>query len=213
MALPTNAQVGAPLDAAESKFRAFIAPAAFAGLRLGETAGVQIGDIDFLRRTLAVSRQVQREDGGGIEIRPPKYGSERAVYLHDGLVQLLAGHVECHRPGTDPTRWLFEGLPGDPPHQNTVGYWWRKAQATAGITGMKTHDLRHYFASGLTAAGCDVVTVQRALGHAKATTTLNTYAHLWPTAEDRTRTAAAEPMASVLSAAAAHADTVRTKSG
>ncbi len=23
-----------------------------------------------------------------------------------------------------------------------------------------------------------------ALGHAKATTTLNTYAHLWPTAED-----------------------------
>jgi integrase len=35
-----------------------------------------------------------------------------------------------------------------------------------------------------------VVTVQRALGHAKATTTLNTYAHLWPTAEDRTRQAA-----------------------
>ena len=27
-------------------------------------------------------------------------------------------------------------------------------------------------------------------GHAKATTTLNTYAHLWPTAEDRTRKAA-----------------------
>ena len=44
-------------------------------------------------------------------------------------------------------------------------------------------------ASGPIAAGCDVVTVQRALGHAKATTTLNTYAHLWPTAEDRTRAA------------------------
>jgi integrase len=40
------------------------------------------------------------------------------------------------------------------------------------------------------------VTVQRALGHAKATTTLNTYAHLWPTAEDRTRAAAADLMAS-----------------
>lgn len=36
-----------------------------------------------------------------------------------------------------------------------------------------------------------MVTVQRALGHAKATTTLDTYSHLWPTAEDRTRAAAA----------------------
>jgi hypothetical protein len=34
------------------------------------------------------------------------------------------------------------------------------------------HDLRHFYASGLIAAGCAVVTVQRALGHAKATTTL-----------------------------------------
>jgi hypothetical protein len=40
--------------------------------------------------------------------------------------------------------------------------------------------------------GCDVVTVQRAPGHAGATTTLKTYSHLWPTAEDRTRRAAAE---------------------
>lgn len=39
-----------------------------------------------------------------------------------------------------------------------------------------------------------MVTVQRALGHSKPTTTLNTYAHLWPTAEDRTRKAAQRPM-------------------
>ena len=69
------------------------------------------------------------------------------------------------------------------------------------------HDLRHFYASGLIAAGCDVVTVQRALGHAKATTTLNTYAHLWPTAEDRTRTAAQSMLTTVL---AIPADSVRT---
>jgi transposase len=40
------------------------------------------------------------------------------------------------------------------------------------------------------AQGCDVVTVQRALGHAPANTTLSTRAHLWPDAEDRTRGAA-----------------------
>ena len=41
------------------------------------------------------------------------------------------------------------------------------------------------------ASGSDVVAVQRALGHAKPTTTLTTYAHLWPTTEDRVRDAAA----------------------
>ncbi len=67
-----------------------------------------------------------------------------------------------------------------------------------GLSGIKLHDLRHFYASGLIAAGCDVVTVQRALGHAKATTTLNTYAHLWPTAEDRTRRAAESIMSASL---------------
>jgi len=66
--------------------------------------------------------------------------------------------------------------------------------------------LRHFYASGLIAAGCDVVTVQHALGHASATVTLTTYAHLWPTAEDRTRAAAASMLAETLSAA----DSVRT---
>jgi integrase len=58
--------------------------------------------------------------------------------------------------------------------------------SAAGLTGLRLHDLRHCFASGLIASGCDVVTVQRALGHASATTTLNTYGRLWLDAEDRT---------------------------
>lgn len=64
--------------------------------------------------------------------------------------------------------------------------------------GVHLHDLRHFYASALVAAGCDVVTVQRALGHSSARITLNTYSHLWPTAEDRTRTAATDLMREVL---------------
>jgi integrase len=208
MVLPTAEQVAALLQAVDGPYRAFVALAAFAGLRLGEAAGVQVGDIDFLRRRLAVTRQVQRAPGGVVEIRPPKYQSERVVYLADDLVKLIAAHVAEHRPGTSSHRWMFEASPGQPPHQNTVGYFWRKSCRRVGVTGVTLHDLRHYYASGLIAAGCDVVTVQRALGHAKATTTLNTYAHLWRTAEDRTRTAAQ----SMLSAALAiPADSVRTE--
>ena len=82
-----------------------------------------------------------------------------------------------------------------PPHQNTVGYRWRTTRQRADV---RMHDLRHFYASGLIASGCDVVAVQRALGHAKPTTTLTTYAHLWPTTEDRVRDAAARLVAEVV---------------
>jgi integrase len=208
MSLPTVEEVRRLREAADPTFRAFVALAAFAGLRLGEIAGLQVRDIDFLRRQLTVARQVQRERGGSVEVRAPKYGSERMIYLPDDLITLLSQHVRDHRPGDDPARWMFPGDEGNPLHQNSAGYWWRRARDAAKVPGVKLHDLRHFYASGLIAAGCDVVTVQRALGHAKATTTLNTYAHLWPTAEDRTRSAAASLMASVSAAA----DSVRTGS-
>ncbi len=67
---------------------------------------------------------------------------------------------------------------------------------------MKLHELRHFFASGLIASGCDVVTVQRALGHADATTTLNTHSRRWPTAEERTRKAAEAMLTEALAPAA-----------
>jgi integrase len=196
MVLPTPVQVRALIDAADDHFRTFAALAAFAGLRLGEAAAVQLGDVDFLRRTLQVTRQVQRGPGGTVVITPPKYGSERPVFLADGLVELLSVHVSGI-PDT-PLGWLFVGEGEDPPHQNTVGYRWRRTCRAAGVQGVTLHDLRHFYASGLIAQGCDVVTVQRALGHAKATTTLNTYSHLWPTAEDRTRKAADSLIAETL---------------
>jgi integrase len=77
-----------------------------------------------------------------------------------------------------------------PAHQNTVGHAWRQAKAKAGVDGFRLHDLRHFYASGLIAAGCDISTVQYALGHSSPTVTLRTYTHLWPKAEDRTRAAA-----------------------
>jgi integrase len=152
---------------------------------------------------------VQRADRAGVEIRAPKYGSERTVYLADDLLLVLAHHIKTYCPGTDPERWLFEGDKGNPPHQNTVGYWWRKARRRAGVEGVKLHDLRHFYASGLIAQGCDVVTVQRALGHHSATVTLKTYAHLWPSAEDRTRNATAAMLTETLGAA----DWLRTDEG
>lgn len=188
MVIPTPAQVGAILAAADPYQRPMWALGAFAGLRLGEASAVQVADVDFLRRSLRVQRQVQRGPGG-LEVRAPKYGSERVVYLPDGLLELLARHVEEWGTGTG--GWLVMASGGGPVPPSTAHTWWTSTLDRAGAQGLTTHSLRHFYASGLIAEGCDVVTVQRALGHSSPSTTLNTYSHLWPTAEDRTRAAAA----------------------
>jgi site-specific recombinase XerD len=59
---------------------------------------------------------------------------------------------------------LFVGSGNRPPHKDWVGWRWRKTVAAAGFSGIKLHNLRHFYASGLIASGCDVVTMQRALG-------------------------------------------------
>jgi integrase len=190
MAIPRADQVRAWLDSAPLQYRALVALCAFAGLRLGEAAALKVGDVDFLRREIAVRRQVQRENGGGVEIRLPKYGSERTIAAAAGLLEILAEHVAlCQLQGI-PDAWLFYGENGHPAHQNTIGHAWRKAKLAADVGDFRLHDLRHFYASGLIAAGCDIATVQHALGHASPTVTLATYTHLWPKAEDRTRAAA-----------------------
>jgi integrase len=70
--------------------------------------------------------------------------------------------------------------------------------------GFRFHDLRHYLASLLIAAGADVKVVQMRLRHASATTTLNTYAHMWPDADESTRAAVDKVLT-------ARADSLRTK--
>jgi len=196
MTIPSAQQVAAILDAAEEYHRPLWALAAFAGLRLGEASAVQVGDVDFLRKRILVQRQVQRgARGTGLEVRPPKYGSERVVYAADGLLELLARHLEVFGAGTG--GWLVMAPSGGPLPPSTANGWWTAACDAAGVR-VNLHSLRHFFASGLIAAGCDVVTVQRALGHSSATTTLSVYAHLWPSAEDRTRAAAAGLVADVL---------------
>ena len=61
---------------------------------------------------------------------------------------------------------------------------------SAGVPeGTGFHALRHFYASLLIRHGESVKTVQARLGHASAVETLNTYSHLWPDSDDRTREA------------------------
>jgi hypothetical protein len=59
----------------------------------------------------------------------------------------------------------------------------------AGVPGVGFHQLRHFYASLLIRHDESVKTVQLRFGHASAVETLNTYSHLWPDSDDRTREA------------------------
>lgn len=205
MVIPTTEQVGRVLHHAPEQFAAFVAVCAFGGLRLGEAAGLRVSDVDFMRGEVHVRRQAQLVTGGGVDLRAPKCGSERTVYIPTDLVAILSEHVRVQVPGDDSERWMFPGNGNDPIHQNSAHYLWTRTRGKAGVK-FRLHDLRHFYASGLIAAGCDPVTVQRALGHGSASLTLNTYSHLWPKAEDRTRNAAAHMLNEELTA-----DRVRTQ--
>ncbi|RBY90011.1 site-specific integrase [Blastococcus sp. TF02A-26] len=197
MTIPDVEEVGRALDVAPTWFRPFIAVCAFAGLRLGEAAGLRVQDVDFLRRTISVRHQLQGETNSSTELVAPKFGSERVVYIPGELVTLLADHVR--RTGAQQEDWLVAN--GRLPlNRNSAGHQWRQIRKAGELDGYTLHDLRHFYASGLIASGCDVVTVQRALGHSSATITLGVYSHLWPTAEDRTRSAAGDLMAAALGA-------------
>ena len=62
---------------------------------------LQAGDFDLRARQTPVRRQVQREVAAGVEIRPPKYGSERTVHLADGLVDDRQGAPDTRCPARD----------------------------------------------------------------------------------------------------------------
>jgi integrase len=60
---------------------------------------------------------------------------------------------------------------------------WYPARKTAGLAGLRVHDLRHAHASWLLAGGADLQVVKERLGHASIVTT-ERYLHSLPTADE-----------------------------
>lgn len=85
---------------------------------------------------------------------------------------------------------MFTTVQGRPVARNRWADAYRLACAEVGLEGRtRTHDLRHVAASSLIASGLSVAAVQAVLGHASPAETLEVYTHLWPSDEERTRSA------------------------
>lgn len=186
---PTTEAVRALADAVPDRYRALVVLAAGTGLRQGEAFGLTLDRVDFLRRTLTVDRQLVLLPGRAPFHAPPKTSaSHRTIPLPQVVAEALAEHLRAFP--VEPGGLLFTTPAGEPLRRTAFSASvWRPAVKRAGLAGVVFHELRHYYASLLIRHGESVKVVQARLGHATAAETLDTYSHLWPDSEDRTREA------------------------
>lgn len=183
---PTIEAVHAFRDSLPEAYRAAAMLLAGAGPRIGELLGLDVPDVDFLRRAVKIDRQ-RRQDGTIGPLKSKK--ARRVVPIGQITVDALAAHLAARREaeGVDEiTGPLFVDELGQP----LIYRRWRtvaEAAARAAKVDLTAHDLRHFYASALIAGGASVKQVQERMGHASPVITLEVYGHLWPGDDDRTR--------------------------
>jgi integrase len=157
------------------------------GMRRGELLALQWSNVDLETAMLKVEHSLE-ETKAGLRLKSPKTKhGRRAISLPASAVEALRGHRAAQR-----TDRLALGLgretPGTPVFGTAGGAFsspdnlsrdWRRLVKSHVLPQVKFHALRHSHASALIAAGLDVVTVSRRLGHSSPTVTLTTYAHLF----------------------------------
>jgi integrase len=154
------------------------------GLRSGELAGLQWGDLDENGKLLTVRRGIVRG-----KINPTKSGKIRKVDVSDALMSAL---FELRRTRKESllaegknelpsTNWIFQNEDGGfPDMKNLKDRHFHKCLEKAGLRRIRFHDLRHTFASLLIQNGEPLAYIKDQLGHASIKMTVDVYGHLVP---------------------------------
>jgi integrase len=185
----TVEQVRVLLAEIPDRYKALVVVAAGSGLRQGEAFGLTVDRVDFLRRTIIVDRQLVLVRSGPPAFAPLKTdASYRTLPVPALVIDALSAHLAKFGPGPD--RLVFTNDAGAAIRRPRFSDVWQPAARAAGLErGIGMHALRHFYASALIHHGESVKVVQSRLGHATAAETLDTYSHLWPDSEDKTRAA------------------------
>jgi integrase len=185
----TPEQLQAVAAGLDQSSRPMVYLGAVLGLRWGECAGLRVGDIDFLGRSLAVATQLTRGQHGRMVTGDPKWASQRRMAVPDPLLDLLALHLRSRQlRATDLDEPVCTSPDGEALHYtNWRQRQWLPACQKAGVRGLTFHALRAANATAMVALRVDIKTAQARAGHRTPMMTLNVYAR--PT-EDGDRAAA-----------------------
>jgi integrase len=180
------------------RYRVAVLVAAGTGLRISEVMGLTWDCIGLQARTIRVDKQMTPK---GIFGPPKTRRSNRLVPMPDMVAKALIGHREAfpstrqdiaHSDGyiVRGAELVFFRANGKPANARDAGRDFQLARARAGVPDEVTfHALRHFYASVQIAAGTSLTALRDRMGHGSIQVTSDTYGHLLPTEDDRTRAA------------------------
>ena len=185
---PDADQVGELMRAANDRdpeFAHFIHIAATTGARRGELCALRWSNLDCNLKSLTIERAIIETSGGRIE-KDTKTHANRRIALDDDTLavfeaqrRIALGRASLIGESVGEDTFVFSREPDGttPWTPDSVTKRFAIIREELGYDNMRLHDLRHFAATRLMAAGVPVRTVSGRLGHANPSTTLSVYSH------------------------------------
>lgn len=195
--IPSPEEVRRLIDGAGPELRAFVMMAALAGLRASELRGLKWPDIDFVGRTVKVSRRADYLNKLG---SPKSAAGRRKIPLAPRVIEELSGwkercpasYLDLVFPSPRGKIWSYKNLTERAffPLQVQLGISVPKLDPNDGLpiwdedvnevceAKYGLHALRHAAASLWIHQGIDLMRLKAWMGHAHVQTTIDTYGHL-----------------------------------
>ncbi len=168
------------IEATPERHRPFITTACYTGMRASELVGLKWEDIDWKNFAIHVQRTFQK--GKFFETKSPS--SNRSIKVFDKVLGTLRKQKENQQQEGIESELVFTNLKGNPIDYNGFSSRvFKPALKKAGIKKINFHALRHSYTAALISAGENIKFVQRQLGHASISQTMDTYGHLLPDIE------------------------------
>lgn len=181
------------IDEANGDKKQLIRLQATTGMRFGEVAGLQVGDIDFARHRISIKRQAVTV-GNAVHVKEAlkTEGSRRVIAFSSKLDEELKELCK----GKKKTDFLFTKKGTQEPLKRPEGPKSWLGCAVARIRAVDddfphvtSHDLRHTAVSLMVSVGAPISVISRQVGHKNISMTLDHYTELFDSDLDALTTA------------------------
>jgi integrase len=153
--------------------------------RRGQLCALQWRDIDLDRGTVAFARALAAGRAGGVVVVPTKNRRRNCVEIDEHTLAAVRRHHQLVAAGgrsVESCAFVFsrDSAGSSPWRPNWITKQFIRIRDGVGLVGCRLHDLRHFMATDMLAAGVPIPVVSARLDHARSSTTLNVYAHAIP---------------------------------
>lgn len=153
------------------------------GVRLGELLAIHESDFDRKNHSVVISKALS-ETKEGRKLTGTKTNVTTVRHYPKELEDLIDQHLEIEYLKKDSLNvendLIFTSMKGDFMPKSTLQDWFRRFIKRHKLKKITFHGLRHTSATILLANGIPLKNVSERLGHSRASTTANIYAHAIP---------------------------------